>query len=220
MSDIDLTATDPTFDPALAPNDGGEGRDGFSEGFAGDGSDGGAGGGADGGPFEAVEPLPEGALGGIKEAMAAADPAAFDALSAEWGSDGNFSANVAVVRHVVSDMPDDTVAFFESLDLDGRPLAHHPAFIKALAVLGRRALGGDAGGDPMSSRGGASGGSQATPTQRAQVRDKVDQLTQQAHAALSVGDKRKADRLFRQRDALDRKAFGSASLVGADLRRT
>lgn len=125
-------------------------------------------------------------------------------LRKAWGAD--FEANQNHARKAVQEFGDDDFkAFVNSKTIDGVPLGNHPVFTRAFAVIGRRM-----GEDTLHV--GISG------DQRKSAEDQINTLTTAAHDARQKGDTAESDRLFRERDQLTAKIYGTGSVVGADAR--
>lgn len=143
------------------------------------------------------------------EGLKKQNEAALSALKKEWGPDFEKNKNVALrAADPKSDMAralglDDPryQEFFNEAVVGDTTVGSHPLMIKLLATVAARQLEAE-------HREGMSTEDQAAGTQ------KMSDLTQQIHAAVSKGDSTLAQRLNTERDALAEKLYGTDPVVG------
>ncbi|MGF1455190.1 MAG: hypothetical protein ACFB6R_07415 [Alphaproteobacteria bacterium] len=134
-----------------------------------------------------------GMVGEALEVQSAASAAARDlaegTLRGEWkGAD--FETNLRLARLAVREMGGQPFAAF----VEESGIGNDPRFIRFAAEIGRRL-----GEDRVVASASMSDG------ERADLDTRFEELTEQIHAARRTGERAKADRLYRERDALARK---------------
>lgn len=142
----------------------------------------------------------------IEKAQVAATEAQRDVLRQEWPGD-EFARNAEFAQRAARAFdPDGRFAeFLENRKLDGVALGDHPAFLRVFAAIGR---------GMTEDRPRLGSGEHGV----AQNEARIATLTREAHDALDRGDKETAERLFAERDALDKKLHGSGAIVGSGER--
>ena len=143
--------------------------------------------------------------------LAKADPDITAALRRQWGADA--AKNLAFARAAVDAFAGrDLVDFLEGVELDGQPLAHHPAIWETAARIGRM-LARDPGKPgsvrvaPSQPRGPGTNG------EKEKIEERIDDLM-----ALMHSDKAKyqSERVQRELRALYGRLYGDRPIVGRD----
>ncbi len=141
--------------------------------------------------------------------LAKADPDITAALRHQWGTDA--AKNLAFARAAVDAFAShELIDFLEGVELDGQPLAHHPAIWETAARIGRM-LARDPGapgsvrGTPSHPRG------PGTMAEKEKIEERIDELT-----ALMHTDKRKyqSERVQRELKAHYARLYGNGPIVG------
>lgn len=115
-------------------------------------------------------------------------------LRTEWA--GDYDANAEHANRAVKQFGgDELIQLFEQATIRGKPVGSHPSVMKAFAQIGRRI---------------GEGGLQIAmgEDEKQQTSEKLDDLTKEAIDAQMGGDRKKADRLFKERDELSKKFYG------------
>ena len=134
------------------------------------------------------------------------------ALRKEWGADYDSNVKLAGMAFVAwgenAGVPQHEMAFLlENARLDGQPLGSHPSFLKVGATLGKRMQ--EPGGELLLG---------IDETQIADAETKMRQLTKEGVDAQNRGDRDTAKAKFDERDALAKRVYGSAPIVGSEAR--
>lgn len=118
-----------------------------------------------------------------------------DALRKKWGPE-EYNLNKEYAKRGYKQFgTEDFMKIIESLKYQGVPLANHPAFAEPWANVGRKM--GEGGLQTVISE-----------DEKKTTEEKLDQLTEDAQAAMSAGDRIKADRLFAERSKLSQQYYG------------
>lgn len=142
--------------------------------------------------------------------LTAMAPQATAALRAEWGSDA--PKNLAFARATVREFADqEVVDFFEDLELDGKPLTHHPAIWKLMARIGRMVASEP--GNPNSVTAGTKG-----KTMDAEAKERLTENIDIAHSKQygTEAERREWEmpRFQRELRAMHAELHGDAPIVG------
>ena len=144
-----------------------------------------------------------------QQALVDADTAYADqteaALKKEWPGE-EFGHNKAFADRAATKLFGDELEAVRWIEgKDGRFVLDHPAFVKALAQVGREMEEGRLG-DVM------------TDGDRDGVQGQIDDLEKKIDKAKATGDRETANRLYNQQQDLYRKVVGSGAIVGAEGR--
>lgn len=121
--------------------------------------------------------------------------AAEQALRKEYGKD--YDVNVQYAKRAFKQFGDEKfLDLIDKAEYQGVALSSHPDFIKYFVPVGRRM--GEGGLQHVISA-----------DDKKSTEQKINDLTSQAHDAMNAGDRSKADRLFKERDALSQSFYGT-----------
>jgi len=140
--------------------------------------------------------------------IAAAEEAIVDEILDEWGpADGEqFQEQYGHAQSIAQEF----IRPSERDLLVQMGLDNHPALLRVAARLGRELA--------ELRDGSGAGGGHPSPAVRQGLEQRLDNLTAQAHEALRNGDRRKANRLFSERDKISQRLDGGKPVVGGSGR--